>query len=110
MLKNEGKKIFDEFKGYLERHSTFEMSDEFNLTELAMYFQIFYEASRILSVQDLVVVYPNKQMGVNPHYKVMIDASKQIRSLALKMGIYDVMKDKLRQYGKITTKSKEFLK
>ena len=110
MLKNEGKKIFNEFKSYLERHSTFEMSDEFNLTELAMYFQIFYEASRKLSKEGLIITYPNKLFGINPYFKVITGASKQIRGLALKLGIYEILKDKLRQYGKITKKSKEFLK
>ncbi len=110
ILKNEGKQIFEEFKKYLKMHSTFEMSDEFNLTELSMYFQIFYEAGRKLEKQDLVTVYPNGQAGVNPYYRVMIDASKQIRSLALKIGIYDIMKVKLGQYGKVTAESKEYLK
>ena len=52
-----GKKIFNELKGYLERHSTFELADEFNLTELAFYFQIFYESSRKLSDSDLLISY-----------------------------------------------------
>lgn len=110
MLKNEGKKIFNEFKSYLERHSTFELSDELNLTELAMYFQIFYEASRKLSKEGLIIVYPNKLFGINPYLKIIISASKQIRGLSLKLGIYDVLKDKMRQYGKITKVSEKYLK
>ena len=110
MLKNEGKKIFNEFKSYLERHSTFELSDELNLTELAMYFQIFFEAGRKLSEEGLIITYPNKLFGINPYFKVITGASRQIRGLALKLGIYEILRDKLRQHGKITDKTTKYLR
>jgi len=110
MLKDKGEEIYNELKGYLEKYSTFDMVDEYNITELAFYFQVFYEAGEKISNQDLVMVYPNKQTGVNPYFKALIDASKQIRGIAQKIGIYDIIKSKLSSYGKIVNDTEEYMK
>ena len=114
MLKNEGKEIYKELADYLERHSTCEKVDEFVLTELAMYFQTFFESAKLVGKSGAVQTYKKgteqESTGLNGAFTAMTASSKNISALCTKLGIYDILKHKLHTYGKVTAETSEYLK
>lgn len=112
ILKKEGLEIYNNLIEYLEKNGTCEKVDTFVITELSMYWQIFFHAAKKISdnKDSAVQVYDNKSSNISGWFTAMNQASKNIQSLSLKLGIYEIIKHKLHNYGKMSKGDDEFIK
>ena len=111
MLKKEGKQIYDDLTDYMKNQGTLECVDDFTIEMLSTYVQIFFERQiEVLKPDGAVQVYQNRSSNISGNMVAMNKAMDYIITISQKIGIYDIMKDKLRQYGKITADSKKYLK
>lgn len=102
MLKKEGREIYNNLSSYLKSHKKFEMLDDYTITELAMYFQIFFDSARVVEKQGAIQVFKGGATNVSGEFTAMIRASKNIRDICTRTGIYEMMKSKFREYGQLT--------
>ena len=106
MLKKEGKQIYNSLVEYLENTNRFETADQFIIEELATYYQIWHDNKKEISKHGAVQVFEGGSSNINGYFVAMLKAGQMIEKLCHKLGIYEIMKNKLLQYGKM---SKEVL-
>jgi len=109
-MKKRESEIFNNLVDYLKRHSTFEKVDEFVLIELSAYWQIFFDAKEMVENEGAVQTFQNKTSNVSGWFTAMNQASKNIQALSHKLGIYEIIKHKLHNYGKLTKDTEGLLK
>ena len=103
MLNEEGQKIYDNIINYLEANSKVEVLDTYVIQELAMYYQIWLEAAKTVKENGAVQEYSSGASNVSGYFVAMNKASQNIEKICHKLGIYEIMKGKLLQYGKMTS-------
>ena len=104
ILKKEGKEIYESITNYLRNNNRLETADEYILTELAMYYQIWFDAAYEVRKQGAVQKYKNGgYTNVSGYFVAMNKSSQNIEKICHKLGIYEIMKNKLLQYGKMSS-------
>lgn len=110
MLKEEGKKIQKSIIDYLKSNGKLEVMDEYIIQELAMYYQIWHDAAKEVRKSGAVQVYKTGASNVSGFFVAMNKSSQNIEKICHKLGIYEIIKEKLHSYGKIPIEGSEFLK
>lgn len=104
LLKKEGKEIYDSIIDYLRSSNRLETADEFIITELAMYYQIWFDAAKVVRKDGAVQTYKKGgYSNVSGYFVAMNKSSQNIEKICHKLGIYEIMKTKLLQYGKMSS-------
>ena len=100
-LKRRGKKIYQDLIDYLKDHGGGAQEvDEFVISELAFYCEQFMLAAEMVNKEGAVQVYKSKATALSGYSNACTKFSSEIRSLSHKLGIYEIMKKKLHEYGK----------
>ena|SRR3990167_1499973 len=94
--------LFNELKSCIEKSGNFTLVDDILIVELTTYCEIFAEARKQIKESGAIQVFKNGTSNVSGAFTAMDKASKHIRDIAFKMGIYDQIKKKLVTYGNIT--------
>ena len=103
LLKKEGKEIQSSLIDYLKSANRLEVADEFIIQELAMYYQIWFDAAKVVSKDGAVQTYKKGgYSNVSGYFVAMNKSSQNIEKICHKLGIYEIMKNKLLQYGKMS--------
>ena len=103
MLKKEGKEIYNSIIDYLKTSNRLETADEFIIQELAMYYQIWFDAAKVVKTKGAVQEYKTGSSNVSGYFVAMNKSSQNIEKICHKLGIYEIMKSKLLQYGKMSS-------
>lgn len=110
-MNSQANEIKKDLLDYLNRHSREEKIDELIVEQLATYIHVFYEMQKeVLKKGGAVQVYKTGASNVSGNFVAMNKAMDYIINLSYKVGIYEIVKSKLHQYGKITEEANEFLK
>lgn len=105
--KEYGEEIYDSLKNYLTgKKEGYERADDHTLQELAFYFNVLYDAKEYIIKNGYTDQNQNNIKYLNPQFKAIDRASKHIRDICTRIGIYEAMKNKLIGYGKMTEKVK----
>lgn len=103
LLKKEGKEIYDSIIDYLKNTNRLETADEYIIQELAMYYQIWFDSAKVVKEKGAVQTYKNGgYSNVSGYFVAMNKSSQNIEKICHKLGIYEIMKAKLLQYGKMS--------
>ena len=102
LLKKEGKEIYQSIIEYLENTNRLETADEYVIQELAMYYQVWFDAAKVVSKKGAVQEYKTGSSNVSGYFVAMNKSSQIIEKICHKLGIYEIMKNKLLQYGKMS--------
>jgi len=102
LLKKEGKEIYESIIEYLKNSNRLETADEFIIMELAMYYQIWFDSAKVVNELGAVQTYKTGHSNVTGHFVAMNKSSQNIEKICHKLGIYEIMKSKLLQYGKMS--------
>ena len=103
LLRKEGKEIYDSIIDYLKNSNRLETADEFIINELAAYYQIWFDCWKIVQKEGAVQKYENKTSNISGYFVAMNKSSQNIEKICHKLGIYEIMKNKLLQYGKMSS-------
>ncbi len=106
MLNEKGQEVYNSIIDYLEANSKVEVLDTFIIQELAMYYQIWYEAADVVRKDGAVQTYQTGASNVSGFFVAMNKSSQNIEKICSKLGIYEIMKKKLLEYGRMTTQVK----
>ena len=101
-LKKEGQEIYDSFVDYLHDTNRLEIADTYILYELATYHQIWIDNERMVRKLGSVQEYDSGASNVNGYFVAMNKCSQIIEKIYHKLGVYEIMKGKLLQYGKMS--------
>jgi P27 family predicted phage terminase small subunit len=102
LFKKEGKEIYESIIDYLRNSNRLEVADEFIIQELAMYYQVWFDSAKEVKKNGAVQVYKTGHSNVSGHFVAMNKSSQNIEKICHKLGIYEIMKSKLLQYGKMS--------
>ena len=102
LLKKEGKEIYESIIDYIKNSNRLETADEFIIMELAMYYQVWYDSARVVRKNGAVQEYSSGASNVSGYFVAMNKSSQNIEKICHKLGIYEIMKNKLLQYGKMS--------
>jgi phage terminase small subunit len=95
--------LFEELKNSIQKDANFTKVDDILILELSTYVEVFEDArNQIKKAGSAIQVFKNGTSNVSGAFTAMDKASKHIRDIAFKMGIYDQIKKKLHNYGKVT--------
>ena len=98
-----GEQIYNSLKSYLEgKKEGYEKADSHTLQELAFYFNVLYDAKEHIMKYGYTDQNQNNIKYLNPQFKAIDRASKHIRDICTRIGIYEIMKNKLIGYGRTT--------
>ena len=103
LLKKEGKEIYNSIIDYLKSSNRLEVADEFIIQELAVYYQIWYDSARTVKKEGAVQVFDGGSSNVTGHFVAMNKSSQNIEKICHKLGIYEIIKSKMLQYGKMSS-------
>ena len=103
LFKKEGKEIYDSITNYLIDTNRLETADEFIIKELAMYYQIWFDSAKEVRKDGAVQKFKTGASNISGHFVAMNKSSQIIEKICHKLGIYDIMKGKLHQYGKMSS-------
>lgn len=107
MFKGDANKIYKYLKDYLKNNSTCEDVDEFILFELTAYIQTFLESWKKVQEHGPVQTFKNNASNVSGYFTAMNQSSGNIQRLCTRLGIYEIMKNKFLQLGKMTSEVKK---
>ncbi len=71
-----------------------------------MYYQVWFDSAKVVKKNGAVQEYESGASNVSGYFVAMNKSSQNIEKICHKLGIYEIMKNKLLQYGKM---SKEVL-
>ena len=105
-MRKEGKELYDSIIDYLEATNRLETTDKAIIHELSTYHQIWHDNAKLVEKNKAVQVFDGGASNINGYMVAMLKCSQMTEKLYHKLGIYEIMKNKLLQYGKM---SKEVL-
>jgi len=76
--------------------------DEFTFQMLAIQIHVFLENRDTILKEGSVQKYKTGHSNISGYYNAMNKAMDYIMNLSYKLGIYEIMKNKLLQYGKMS--------
>ena len=68
-----------------------------------MYYQIWFDNAKVISKDGAVQEYESGASNVSGYFVAMNKSSQNIEKICSKLGIYEIMKTKLLQYGKMSS-------
>ena len=102
-LGKEGQEIYDSFIDYLQNTNRLETADTYIIYELATYHQIWIDNKKKVDSIGSVQEYDSGASNVNGYFVAMNKCSQLMEKIYHKLGIYEIMKSKLLQYGKMSS-------
>jgi len=95
---------------YLVKHRSIDTIDRQQIDYLITYTHLFYEQQERVIKNGAVQVFKNGSSNISGDMVVMNKAFEYVEKLSKNLGIYEIMKGKLHEYGNITDETEEFMK